>query len=83
MQAYAFTRIAVDSRSIATLGYDPIAGVLEVAFRRGPVYRYLHVPWMLLAAFLAAPSKGAFFNTYVRDRFPHQREWTGLTTNRE
>jgi hypothetical protein len=73
MKAYAPTRITVDSSSIAAIGFSADAQLLDVQFRRGPSYRYFHVPYEVFAAFLAAPSKGRFFNTYVRPSFAHQR----------
>jgi hypothetical protein len=73
MKANAPTRIAVDSSSIAAVGFSAGAHTLEVQFHRGPTYRYFHVPYQVFAAFLAAPSKGRFFNSYVRPRFVCQR----------
>lgn len=82
MQVYAFTRFSVDSSSIAEVGYDPAAMVMEVIFRRGTAYRYLQVPNFVVTAFLAASSKGAFFNTYVRSCFPYQRAASFSSTSR-
>jgi hypothetical protein len=62
-------RIHVESSSIASVGYDAAEVTLEVEFVTGRVYRYIGVPAWLHDAFLAAPSKGQFFNTLIRDRY--------------
>lgn len=46
---------------------------LELTFRSGVTYRYFAVPQAVVAEFIAAESKGAYFNRHVRDRFPYQR----------
>ncbi len=46
---------------------------LELAFRSGVTYRYFAVPQTVVEGFIAAESKGAYFNRHVRDRFPYQR----------
>jgi len=67
------TRTAVTSSSLASIGYSPTQALLEIEFRHGAVYRYLGVPTHVFDAFLAAESKGTFFNQAVKDRYPHQR----------
>jgi KTSC domain len=66
-------RVPVESTSITSVGYATATQVLEVAFRRGTVYRYLSVPADVFAAFIAAPSKGRYFNANVRDHYRHVR----------
>jgi hypothetical protein len=66
-------RTHVDSSSIASLGYAPSAAIMEVEFIRGALYRYFDVPLSTFRDFLAASSKGAYFNAAVRDRFRCQR----------
>ena len=65
------TRVPVESTSIISVGYTATTQVLEVVFRRGRVYRYMSVPADVFAAFLAAPSKGRYFNSNVRDHYEH------------
>jgi len=46
---------------------------LELTFRSGVTYRYCAVPEAVVEGFIAAESKGAYFNRHVRNRFPYQR----------
>jgi hypothetical protein len=68
----ASTDIPVDSSLIRSVTYAADA-TLTVRFHRGPVYRYFTVPRSTLEAFLAATSKGTYFNRHIRDSFPYQR----------
>jgi hypothetical protein len=68
----ASTAIPVDSSLIRSVTYAADA-TLTVRFHSGAVYRYFTVPRGTLEAFLAATSKGAYFNRYIRDGFPYQR----------
>jgi hypothetical protein len=61
------------SEAISGFGYDPTNQVLRVAFRSGSVYEYQHTPANLVKDLLHAPSKGAFFASHIRDRFPFTR----------
>ena len=67
-------RRAVESASIASIGYDASVGTLEVEFRNGGVYHYFAVPREVHRAFLAAESHGRFFRTSIRDRYPCRRQ---------
>ena len=60
-------REPVVSESIAAIGYDDDAEVLEVEFVSGAVYRYSGVPQDTFEDFRQAPSKGAFFNKNIKD----------------
>jgi hypothetical protein len=62
-------REPVDSESIAVIGYDDDAEVLEVEFVSGAVYRYRGVSQDVHEDFLQAPSKGAYFNRHIRDSY--------------
>jgi hypothetical protein len=64
-------RVPTASSSVASIGYSP--GTLEVQFRSGAVYRFFEVPRAIYESFLAAPSKGAFFNESVKGRFGYAR----------
>lgn len=61
------------SSSLASIGYSPTQSALEVEFKHGAVYRYLDVPAEVFEAFLAAESKGTFFNHAVKDHYSYQR----------
>lgn len=67
-------RIAVSSRSLRAIGYDPDAQALEVEFQNGSRYRYEQVPAETVAELLAADSLGRYFNQVFKARnFPYQR----------
>lgn len=62
-------RIAVDSSSVTSVGYDPATFELEVEFRNGRRYRYQQVPIAAYRLLLQAPSIGAFLNEQIKPRF--------------
>ena len=62
-------RERVVSESIASIGYDDDAEVLEVEFVSGAVYRYSGVPPDVSEDFREAPSKGAFFNRNIKNAY--------------
>jgi hypothetical protein len=68
-QGAAVQRAAVQSTSIATVGYDEEQQLLEVVFRDGRVYHFLEVPPERVLSLLRAESKGRFFNAEIRDEF--------------
>ena len=47
--------------------------MLEVEFVTGSVYRYRNVEEDVYERFLAAPSKGTFFNEHIRDAYLCER----------
>ena len=56
-------RMAIDSTSIASMGYEPLRQDLEIEFRQsGDVYRYFDVSAEEHAEFMAAESKGTYLN---------------------
>mgnify|MGYP001770043733 CR=1 FL=1 len=63
-------RTAVRSSNIRSVGYDPQASVLEVEFHSGGVYQYYGAPEHIYQGFMRAPSKGAYFHDYTKDRYP-------------
>ena len=66
------TAIPVDSSLIRSVTYGTDA-TLTVRFHSGAVYRYFTVPRSILEAFLAAQSKGTYFNRHIRDGFPYEQ----------
>jgi hypothetical protein len=62
-------RVRVESRSVVSVGYDPVAARLEVEFQGGRVYQYLHVPAAAYRLLLKAPSIGQFVNREIKPRF--------------
>ena len=64
----------VTSSFVEAVGYDPEARELHVRLAGGRGYRYLGVPASVFEEFLAAPSKGTFFNGRVK----HNYDWEPL-----
>ena len=52
--------------------YDQMEGELWVEFTTGRRYVYSGVPKDVADAFRGAFAKGIYFNTRIRDRFPHR-----------
>jgi hypothetical protein len=66
-------RLAVESSSIANVGYNARQRILDIQFHSGAVYRYSTVPKEVHAQFLKAPSKGRYFSAQIRGKYPFQR----------
>jgi hypothetical protein len=66
-------REPVVSTSIASIGFDADNETLEVEFVNASVYRYRDVDEDVYERFLAAPSKGTFFNEHIRDAYLWER----------
>jgi hypothetical protein len=62
----------VDSSFVKSVQYDVFARELTVRLFGG-LYVYEDVPEEIYRAFLAAESKGAFYNSQIRDRFAFKR----------
>jgi hypothetical protein len=71
---YVFmTATPVESKTLATIAYDPADRVLRLAFRTGAVYCYFAVPPDVHRDLIAADSKGSYFNRAIRGRYLYQR----------
>jgi hypothetical protein len=66
-------RIPLESSSLASVLYLPTPRELEVEFRSGEIYRYLDVPPQSYRNLLAAPSKGGYYNSSIRNCFPFKQ----------
>ena len=62
--------VAVESSTIASVGYDLTRRLLQLEFCSQAVYHYLGVPAAVHETLLGAPSKGSYFNRAIRGRFP-------------
>ena len=62
---------AVESSTLATIGYDDARDLLQLEFRSRAIYHYFGVPAVVHADLLRAPSKGRYFNQVIRGRFPY------------
>jgi hypothetical protein len=63
---------AVESTTLATVGYDDARELLQLEFRSRALYRYFDVPAAVHEALLRALSKGSYFNRAIRGRFPYR-----------
>ncbi|MDE4176356.1 KTSC domain-containing protein [Phaeobacter sp. PT47_59] len=57
----------VRSSAIARIEWDN--GTLSIWFHESGRYDYYGVPEAIYRAFLAAPSKGSFYNARIKDRY--------------
>jgi KTSC domain len=63
---------AVPSSVIRRFVYDEMESDLWVEFTTGRRYVYSGVPQEVADALRGAFAKGVYFNTRIRDRFPHR-----------
>ena len=61
----------VESSLIQAVRYDAVSSILDVELlpdlRR---YRFFDVPFSVYEELMAAPSKGTYFNDFIRDQYP-------------
>ena len=62
-------QIPIDSTCVAHLEYHTITGNLNVTLTDGSTWPYHRVSMFNLLSWLNDPSKGAFFNRYVRGQW--------------
>ena len=62
---------AVESTTLETVAYDKARGLLQLEFRSRAIYQYFGVAAAVHEALLGAPSKGSYFNRFIRGRFPY------------
>ena len=63
----------VSSSTVRSIGYDAQTQTLEIEFGSGRVYQYYGVPDQMHGQIMQAPSKGQFFNIYVKNAYPFSR----------
>jgi hypothetical protein len=63
---------AVESTTLAMVGYDEAPELLQLEFCSGAVYQYFGVPAAVYEGLLEAPSKGRYFNLSIRGRFAYR-----------
>ena len=66
-------RVTMFSSAIRTVEYDEARQRLVITLANGRTYRYLDVPPDVYQAFLAAQSKGRFYNDHIRDVYLYDR----------
>ncbi len=63
--------VPLQSTTLASASYDVQQSILQLEFRNGAIYQYFQVPAQVYRNLLSADSKGAYFNRWIRDRFPY------------
>lgn len=63
--------ISVESSNLRSVGYEN--GTLYVSFHSGSTYSYDGVPQSVYENLLNAPSKGKYFNTNIKNRYPYRK----------
>jgi hypothetical protein len=63
--------LAVNSTTLRTVGYDAERQLLQIEFQNRSLYQYFDVPAAVYEALMQAPSKGAYFNRSIRQRFDY------------
>ncbi len=66
-------RDMVTSTNVSSIGYDIGTQTLEVEFLGGRIYQYYGVPDTLHDQIMHTPSKGRFFNHYIKNSYPYSR----------
>ncbi len=64
-------RMPVQSSNLSSVGYDPDTQILEIEFNSGSIYQYNRVPEYVYQGLLSAPSKGQYFDQYIK-KGPYQ-----------
>ena len=64
----------IDSSHLGAIGYNPHKLILAVQFAKtGVIFHYANVPVEVAAGFNGAESKGRYYSTAIRGRYPAQR----------
>jgi len=66
-------RVRLGSAAIEAVKYDEKKRTLDVEFREGDAYRYMHVPEFVYRELLKAESAGAFWNA-IKDQFDYVKQ---------
>jgi hypothetical protein len=65
-------RLPVESRALASVGYDAATEQLELEFRSGRVYCYAGVPRSVYDWLLRTRNKGSFVTRQIAGRYPER-----------
>ncbi|MDV7215481.1 KTSC domain-containing protein [Streptomyces prunicolor] len=66
-------RTPVSSSNLASVGYEPSTGVLEIQFRSRSIYQYFNVPTSAYQGLMAARSKGSYHAHFILGRYRYKR----------
>jgi hypothetical protein len=67
----------IQSDALGSVNYDEGSRRLVVTFQNGSIYEYTDVPRDVYLGIMAAPSRGVYFTTYVKDRYPYRLTTSG------
>lgn len=62
--------IPVNSSAMVAVGYDPQTRRMKITFMQGHTYDFCGVPQHVFDALMQAGSKGTYYNSYIKDRYP-------------
>ena len=66
-------RTPVNSKNLASVGYEQASMILEVEFLDGRVYQYFDVPEFEYRSLMQAGSHGTYFNASIRSTYRYTR----------
>jgi hypothetical protein len=66
-------RAAVESSTLAGIGYDERRRILSVGFKSGAIFHYANVDVGTWERFRDAASKGSFYAHHIKGRYPAQK----------
>jgi hypothetical protein len=66
-------RISVSSSNIASIGYDPVAHVLEIEFNDGSIYQYENVPQSEYDGLMSAASHGQYLDQHIKGVYSYRK----------
>lgn len=64
-----FMDIIINSTTISSADYDETAEILTIRFHNGHNYVYNGVPKSVFEEFLSSPSKGKYYNSFIKGRY--------------
>ncbi|MDR1207069.1 MAG: KTSC domain-containing protein [Rickettsiales bacterium] len=64
-------RLPVQSSNIKSVGFD--SNILEIEFHSGGIYQYFDVPTDVYHLFMNTPSKGKFFDQFIKKIYRYQK----------
>lgn len=70
----------VESSTLSHAAYDAASQLLWLKFQSGAEYCYFDVPPDVHQELISAPSKGKYFNQYIRGHFPYRKQFPAVGT---
>ena len=62
-------RIAVNSKGLKSVGYNPKIHLLEIEFKEGMIKQFFGVPKSKFEGLMDSPTKDLFFDQDIRENF--------------